>query len=75
MDKPLRLQPRPSEPASPSPAGPAGPILFAAPHRAMFLAGMVQAVLVFLPWAWEMLARSGVVAGPVWPWPPEPPGC
>ena len=70
MDKPIRLQPRPTEPASPPPVGPAGPILFAAPHRAMFLAGMVQAVLVFLPWTWEMLARSGVVAGPVWPWPP-----
>lgn len=70
MDKPLRLQPRPSEPAPPPAAGPAGPILFAAPHRAMFLAGMIQAVLVFLPWSWEMLARSGLVAGPAWPWPP-----
>lgn len=69
MDKPIRLQARPAEPM-PSGPGP-GPLpLFAAPHRAMFLAGVVQAVLVFLPWTWELLARQGFVAGPAWPWPP-----
>lgn len=70
MNKPIRLHTRVGEPADPPSAGPSGPLLFAAPHRAMFLAGVVQAVLIFLPWSWEMLARAGVVGGVVWPWPP-----
>jgi uncharacterized protein involved in response to NO len=45
-------------------------ILFAAPHRPMFLAGAVQTVLAFVPWLWELLARTGLVNGPAWPWPP-----
>jgi hypothetical protein len=36
----------------------------------MFLAGAVQTVLAFVPWVWELLARSGALAGPAWPWPP-----
>ncbi|WP_374243914.1 NnrS family protein, partial [Zoogloea sp.] len=71
MEKPIQLQARPAAPppAAPQPASLAA-ILFAAPHRPMFLAGAVQIVLVFLPWLWELLARSGAVAGPAWPWPP-----
>ena len=72
MQKPIQLQ-MPGRPAGPQaetppPAGPG--ILFAAPHRPMFLAGAAQTVLAFLPWVWELLARSGMLAGPVWPWPP-----
>lgn len=71
MEKPIQLQSRPAAPppVPPAPASRAA-ILFAAPHRPMFLAGAVQSVLVFLPWVWELLARTGAVAGPAWPWPP-----
>ena len=52
MQKPIQLQ-MPGRPAGPQaetppPAGPG--ILFAAPHRPMFLAGAAQTVLAFLPW-------------------------
>jgi len=72
MQKPIQLQ-MPGRPAgaqaeTPPPAGPG--ILFAAPHRPMFLAGAAQTVLAFLPWVWELLARNGLLAGPAWPWPP-----
>ena len=72
MAKPIQLQ-MPGRPAgaqaeTPPPAGPG--ILFAAPHRPMFLAGAAQTVLAFLPWVWELLARNGLLAGPAWPWPP-----
>ena len=73
MEKPVQLQPH-SRPEAPSPAAPPPQsrlsILFAAPHRSMFLAGAVQALLAFAPWAWELLARTGLFAGPAWPWPP-----
>lgn len=73
MMQPIQLKPlsRPSAtPPAPPPPASRSEILFAAPHRPMFLAGVVQTVLAFLPWAWEMLARSGLVAGLAWPWPP-----
>ncbi len=76
MEKPIPLQTRPlqpTEPRRPAPDAPPpsrGAILFAAPHRPMFLAGVVQTVLAFAPWAWELLARAGAFAGPAWPWPP-----
>ena len=73
MEKPVQIQPR-SHPQAPIPADPPPQsrlsILFAAPHRSMFLAGAVQALLAFAPWAWELLARTGLFAGPAWPWPP-----
>ena len=72
MAKPIQLQ-MPGRPATPPPdqPPPAGlDVLFAAPHRPMFLAGAIQTVLTFVPWVWELLARSGALAGPAWPWPP-----
>ncbi|MCK6388406.1 MAG: hypothetical protein L6Q65_12510, partial [Zoogloea sp.] len=72
MAKPIQLHMpgRPTTPPADQPP-PAGlDVLFAAPHRPMFLAGAVQTVLAFVPWVWELLARSGMLAGPVWPWPP-----
>lgn len=73
MEKPVQLQPH-SRPEAPSPAAPPPQsrlsILFAAPHRSMFLAGAVQTLLAFAPWAWELLARAGLFASPAWPWPP-----
>ncbi len=73
MVKPAPIQLK-QAPASPPPANTPPPsrvaILFAAPHRPMFLAGAVQTVLTFIPWLWELLARTGLVAGPAWPWPP-----
>ncbi len=72
MAKPIQLHMpgRPTTPPADQPP-PAGlEVLFAAPHRPMFLAGAVQTVLAFVPWVWELLARSGMLAGPVWPWPP-----
>lgn len=76
MEKPIQLKspsrPLAAPPADPSPPVAGGPLdtLFAAPHRPMFLAGAVQAVLAFVPWAWELLARAGGFQGPAWPWPP-----
>lgn len=75
MVKPISIQPRSGSapsgaPSSATPPAPSGPVLFAAPHRPMFLAGVVQIFLSFLPWCWEMLARAGVAPGLTWPWPP-----
>lgn len=36
----------------------------------MFLGGVVQMVLAFVPWAWELLARAGALPALPWPWPP-----
>ena len=73
MDKPISLQARPTgaapQPAAEPPASGAA-VLFAAPHRSMFLAGAVQTLLAFAPWAWELLARNGLLPAPPWPWPP-----
>jgi len=69
MVKPVSMH-TPSPPAADAAAPTGLAILFAAPHRPMFLAGVVQTVLAFAPWAWELLARAGGFAGPSWPWPP-----
>lgn len=43
-------------------------ILFAAPHRGMFLTGMLQTVLAMAPWWIELVMRAG--GGALnWPWP------
>ena len=72
MEKPIQLQSirRPTAPPPADPPLSRLAILFAAPHRPMFLAGVVQMILAFAPWAWELLARTGLTSGPVWPWPP-----
>lgn len=48
----------------------APPVLFVAPHRAMFLAGAVQLLVVFALWAVELAARAGIGAAHSWPLPP-----
>ncbi len=65
--------------AAPGPAGaPAAPaaapaasgrMLFAAPHRAMFLAGMAMLLATFALWAIELAARAGFAPSPGWPLP------
>ena len=74
MEKPVQLQPR-SHPQAASPADPPPQsrlsILFAAPHRSMFLAGAVQAPRggqageaaaddsdVFWPGSWHFMLSS-----------------
>lgn len=57
-------------PASPARSGTPSNILFAAPHRPFFLAGVLQATLAFVPWVWELLSRITPLPAPVWPWPP-----
>ncbi|MDY0012874.1 MAG: NnrS family protein [Rhodocyclaceae bacterium] len=46
-----------------------GAVLFAAPHRGMFLLGAVQMLVVFSLWAWELAGRVGWGPGLAWPWP------
>ncbi|PTD97237.1 NnrS family protein [Pseudothauera lacus] len=41
-------------------------VLFRAPHRAMFLAGMLAVLLSFALWAWVLIARLGWWAMPQW---------
>src|SRR6266581_123479 len=44
---------------------------FAAPHRVMFFAGAVQALLAMLLWAVDIGGRwGGLWPAPAWPWPP-----
>lgn len=73
MNDPLRILAQSGAPALASGTQtqlPSGPVLFAAPHRAFFLAGAIQTVLSFLPWVWTLLARAGIGSEPVLPWPP-----
>lgn len=45
-------------------------ILFAAPHRGMFAAGMIQGLVVMTAWALELAARhAGLAVAPPWPLP------
>lgn len=48
---------------------PTAHIFFVTPHRMMFLAGAVQAILAFLWWGWQLVARSGLLPMPDLPWP------
>ncbi|MBI4983975.1 MAG: NnrS family protein [Rhodocyclales bacterium] len=46
-------------------------VFFAAPHRVMFFAGLVQALLSMLLWAWDAGGRWALLwPAPLWPWPP-----
>lgn len=48
------------------------PVFFAAPHRMMFFAGALQALLGMLFWATDLGARyAGLYAAPQWPVPPS----
>jgi len=44
-------------------------LLLIAPHRGMFFLGVLQSVLVMVPWWIELLLRTGG-GGLDWPWPP-----
>lgn len=44
-------------------------VLFAAPHRGMFLLGGVQMLMAFALWAVELAGRVGWGPGLIWPWP------
>ncbi|MBK6973573.1 MAG: NnrS family protein [Sterolibacteriaceae bacterium] len=44
-------------------------VLFAAPHRVMFLSGAIQTIAAFAWWAWLLLARIGGLPMPELPWP------
>lgn len=44
-------------------------VLFAAPHRVMFLSGAIQTVAAFAWWAWLLAARSRGMPVPDLPWP------
>ncbi|HZV55825.1 MAG TPA: NnrS family protein [Rhodocyclaceae bacterium] len=48
------------------------PILFAAPHRGMFAAGMAQGLLAMGLWTLDLAGRyAGLWSAPVWPLPPS----
>lgn len=44
-------------------------VLFAAPHRVMFLSGAIQTVAAFAWWAWLLAGRIGGLPAPELPWP------
>lgn len=45
-------------------------VFFAAPHRLMFAAGIVQVLLAMLFWGTELGGRYLAWPAPAWPWPP-----
>lgn len=57
------------KPAQLGGARPQRHVLFAAPHRVMFLSGAIQTLLAFAWWAWLLIARTGVLPMPELPWP------
>jgi uncharacterized protein involved in response to NO len=60
-------------PAAAAPAAPEvapAPVLFAAPHRPLFLSGGVMLLATFVLWAMEIAARAGLTPAPGWALPP-----
>lgn len=56
-------------PLRPLPPSNDGPILFVAPHRALFLSGGVMLLLGFVLWSVEIAARAGLLPAVQWSMP------